>query len=466
MREPTRLPQANPVPALAERARAYFRSEATRSLEARLGRLKALQRAMQANEERIFAALKTDLSKPLHEAYPAEVGIVYEELTLSLKQVGKWMKPERRGLPLLLWPGSGARHPEPLGTTLIIAPWNYPFQLAMSPLVGAIAAGCNAVLKPSELAPATAEVIEHVCREAFGDDGFVTIVQGGPEVSTALLAERWDLVFFTGSTRVGQIVMEAAAKHLTPCVLELGGKSPCIVDEDTDLTVTARRVMWGKAYNAGQTCIAPDYVLVHKNVRQAFVDACGTALRDFYGPDVAKSPDYGRIITARHFTRLQSLMAGGRVAFGGQSDEASRFIAPTLLTDVDLSHPLMQEEIFGPLLPIIEVPDVAAAIRFVNERPKPLALYVFSRNSAKVDEVLRRVSAGGAVVNDTIVHVAAQGLPFGGVGSSGTGSYHGKASFDAFTHYKSVVKKPFAFDLKVRYPPYKTPLSVLKRLIG
>ena len=463
MREPLRM---SPIPSLAERARAFFRSEATRPLEFRVERLLALKRALIANEQQLFDALKTDLGKPLNEAYPAEVGLVYEEISFTLKHLKAWMKPERRGLPFVLWPGTGARYAEPLGTALIISPWNYPLQLALSPLVGAIAAGCNVVLKPSELAPASAAVLELVCAQAFGQEGYVTVAQGGPEVSQALLAEKWDVIFFTGSTRVGQIVMEAAAKHLTPTILELGGKSPCIVDEDTDLSITARRVAWGKSYNAGQTCIAPDYVLVHKNVRGAFIEAYGTALREFFGPDVARSPDYGRIINAHHFNRLQSLMKGGRVALGGQSDEATRFMAPTLLTDVELSHPVMQEEIFGPILPVIEVAGLREAIRFVNDRPKPLALYVFSRDARKTEEVLQRVSAGGAVVNDTIIHCATTTLPFGGVGPSGTGSYHGKASFDAFSHFKSVVKKPFVLDLKVRYPPYTTPLSVLKRLIG
>lgn len=463
MRNPIRL---NPIPSLAERARAYFRSEATRGYEFRRQKLLALRHAMEANEQLMFDALKSDLGKPLHEAYPAEVGIVYEELTFTLKHLKSWMKPERRGTPFLLWPSTGHRYAEPLGTALIISPWNYPLQLALSPLVGAIAAGCNIVLKPSELAPKSADVLERICRQAFPDEGYVSVVQGGIEESQALLAEKWDVVFFTGSTRVGQVVMEAAAKHLTPTILELGGKSPCLIDENTDLTTTARRVAWGKAYNSGQTCIAPDYVLVHQNVKQAFIDAYGTALRDFFGPDASKSPDYGRIINAHHFNRLQGLMKGGRVVLGGQSDPETRFIAPTLLTDVDLSHPLMHEEIFGPLLPVIEVADLKAAIRFVNERPKPLALYVFSRDAAKTEEVLQRVSAGGAVVNDAIIHVATTTLPFGGVGASGTGAYHGKASFDAFSHFKSVIKKPFLFDMKVRYPPYKTPLSVLKRLMG
>lgn len=463
MREPARL---NPIPALAERARALFRSEATRSPTARRQRLERLKAVLMANEEKAFAALKADLGKPLHEAYPAEVGLLYEELNHTLKHLASWMKPERRGTPLVLWPSSGARYPEPLGTVLIIAPWNYPLQLALSPLIGALAAGCTVVLKPSEVSTATAALIEALCREAFGDDGVVTVVQGGPEVSQQLLAEKWDLVFFTGSTHVGRVVMEAAAKHLTPVVLELGGKSPCIVDEDTDVATTARRIAWGKAYNAGQTCVAPDYVLVHRAVKAPFLEALGAAFKGFFGDDVAKSPDFGRIINERHFSRLVGLMRGGRVVLGGQTDAATRFIAPTVLTDVELTHPLMQEEIFGPLLPVVEVPDLPSAIRFVNERPRPLALYAFSRDVKKTEEVLQRTSSGGAVVNDCIVQFATTSLPFGGVGPSGTGAYHGKASFDAFTHYKSVVKKPFSMDFKVRYPPYTAPLSVLRRLIG
>lgn len=463
MREPTRL---NPIPALAERARALYRSESTRGLAARRGRLLKLRAALEANEAKVFAALKADLNKSMQEAYLTELGLVYEELGYALKHLASWMKPERRGVPLALMPATTYRYPEPLGTVLIISPWNYPLQLILVPLVGALAAGCTVVLKPSELAPATAELVEFLCREAFGDDGSVLVVQGGPEVSQQLLAEKWDLVFFTGSTRVGQVVMEAAAKHLTPVVLELGGKSPCIVDDDIDLEVTARRIAWGKTVNAGQTCVAPDYLLVHQAVKRPLLEALGRALQALHGADPAKSPDYGRIINARHFSRLVGLMSGGRVALGGQVDEATRFIAPTVLTDVDLSHPLMQEEIFGPLLPVVEVPDLQAAIRFVNERPKPLALYAFSRDSAKTEEVLRRVTAGGAVVNDCLLQFGATSLPVGGVGPSGMGGYHGKASFDTFTHHKSVVKKPFFMDVKVRYPPYKASLGLLKRLMG
>jgi aldehyde dehydrogenase (NAD+) len=337
---------------------------------------------------------------------------------------------------------------------LIISPWNYPFQLAFSPLVGAIAAGCTVVLKPSELSPATSKVLEQIARQAFGDEGFVTVLQGGVEESTALLAERWELVFFTGSTHVGRLVMQAAAKHLTPVVLELGGKSPTLVDADVDLEVTARRIAWGKAYNAGQTCIAPDYVLVHQTVKDAFVAQLGKAWRELLGSDIEASQDYGRIISDRHFRRLSGLMGGGRVAVGGQTNAATRFIAPTALVDVQLDHPLMQEEIFGPLLPVVPVADWEEAIRFAADRPKPLALYVFTRDGEKADHALQHVSSGGAVVNDCLVHFTATDLPFGGVGDSGLGGYHGRYTFDAFSHLKTVVKRPHGLELKVRYPPY------------
>ena len=338
------------IPAQVERARAFFRSELTLPRAFRVERLRALEAAIRAHEARLFEALRADLGKPLHEAYPAEVGLVYAEIKHALANLQGWMKPRRYSVPLALFPAQAWQQPEPLGTALLISPWNYPFQLAVSPLVGALAAGCTAVVKPSEFSPHTSAVLEEVLVRAFGLDGYVTVVQGGAPESQALLAEKWDLIFFTGSTRVGQIVMEAAAKHLTPTVLELGGKSPCLVDADTDLPTTARRIAWGKFYNAGQTCIAPDYVLVHRDVKAALVEELKKALAGFFGADPARSPDYGRIISARHHQRLVALQEGGRVVHGGQADEAQRYLAPTLLEDVELAHPLMQEEIFGPLL--------------------------------------------------------------------------------------------------------------------
>ncbi|MCC6335257.1 MAG: aldehyde dehydrogenase [Myxococcales bacterium] len=463
MREPIRL---NPIPAIVDRSRAFFRSGAPLPYEFRLQKLKALEDAIRQNEKAVLAALMTDLRKCEGEAYVAEIALVYAELKDARKHLRRWMKPRSGSLPLGVWPARGWQYPEPRGTSLIIAPWNYPFMLALSPLVGAIAAGCTAVIKPSELAPATAKVVEQVVRQAFGDDGYVTVVQGAVEESTALLAEKWDFIFFTGSTGVGRIVAAAAAKHLTPVVLELGGKSPALVDEDVDLAVTARRIAWGKAYNAGQTCIAPDYVLVHQGVKDAFVKQLGVAFQELLGADVEKSPDYGRIISERHFKRLTTLMAGGKVAVGGKTDAASKYIEPTVLTGVGLEHPLMQEEIFGPLLPVLEVKDLDEAIRFINERPKPLALYVFTRDGARAEAVLKKTSSGGAVVNDCLIHITSPDLPFGGVGDSGVGNYHGRFSFDAFSHLKTVVKRPHGLDLKVRYPPY-TPgkVSLFRKML-
>ena len=449
---------------VATKARAYFDTDATLPRPFRIDRLRALENAIQAHEGAILDAVREDMGRAFHEAYPSEIAMVEKEIRHALKHLKAWMKPERRSVPSLFWPARGFRYPEPIGTVLILAPWNYPFQLATEPLVSAIAAGCTAVLKPSELAPASAQVVESCLSQAFGDDGYVSVVQGDKDVGAALLEQQWDLIFFTGSTRVGQLVHAAASRQLTPCVLELGGKSPCIVDRDADVTVAARRILWGKCYNAGQSCVAPDYVLVHRDIEAALLEQMSKVVRDFYGRDPSQSPDYARIINEAHFHRLQSLMSGGRVVIGGQTDQARSYIAPTVLTDVDLEHPLMQEEIFGPLLPVVSVDDVDAAVSIVRARPKPLALYVFTSSSATAERVLERTTSGGAVVNDTIIQVPTVTLPFGGVGGSGLGAYHGRAGFEAFSHYKSVIKKPYWADLKVRYPPYGLSLNVLKRL--
>jgi aldehyde dehydrogenase (NAD+) len=461
MRDPVRL---NPIPPLVERARSYFRSEVTLPAEFRLQRLAKLRASIEAHEQQIFDALKADLNKSPYEAYPAEIGSVLAEIDHAIDHLKSWMKPKESGLPVVFWPGSGMQIAEPIGTVLVISPWNYPFALALTPVVGAVSAGCNVVIKPSEISQHTAVVVEKVLKHAFGDDGYVTVVQGGAETNQQLLAEKWDLVFFTGSTRVGQIVMEAAAKYLTPVVLELGGKSPCIVDSDVNLEVTARRLMWGKTYNSGQTCIAPDYALVHRAVKDRFIEACKQQLANLYGADPKGSPDYGRIITTKHHQRLVGLMKGGRVVAGGTHDEATRYIEPTLIADVDLNSPLMNEEIFGPLFPIVDVGSIDEAIEFVRARPKPLTVYLFTNSDKVADRVLNRTSSGGAVVNDTLIHFVC-GLPFGGVGQAGTGAYHGKASFDAFSHQKSVVKKSFKMDVKLRYPPYKVSLDLFKKVL-
>ncbi|QRK09532.1 aldehyde dehydrogenase family protein [Archangium violaceum] len=449
---------------LAEKQRAYFETRATLPLQWRREQLQALDRVARKYEAEILAALEADLSKSPEEAYLTEVGNIYGEIKNALKNVKAWMEPRRGSAPLIIQPARAYQYAEPLGVTLIISPWNYPYQLSMAPLIGALAAGCTAVLKPSELSPATSGVLSRMLGEAFPAE-VVSVVEGGAEVSQALLAERWDLIFFTGGTQVGRVVAEAAARHLTPTVLELGGKSPCIVDRSADLEVTARRIAWGKYVNAGQTCVAPDYVLIPPELKGRFIDLVQKAVRSFYGADARTSGDYGRIVSHRHFERISALATDGRIAFGGERDAPSRYFAPTVITDAPVSSPLMQEEIFGPLLPLVDCPSIDDAIRFVRSRPKPLALYSFARDAAVNERVLTETSSGGAVTNDVCVHFAAEGLPFGGVGESGLGGYHGQASFDAFSHKKSVVKRPFALDMKLRYPPYGGKLGLLKRFL-
>lgn len=458
------VPPSLDTKALVEKQRAYFETRVTLPLHWRREQLQALDRAARKYEAEILAALKADLSKSPEEAYLTEVGNIYGEIKNALKNVKAWMEPRRGSAPLIIQPARAYQYADPLGVTLIISPWNYPYQLAMAPLIGALAAGCTAVLKPSELSPATSGVLRRMLGEAFPAE-VVSVVEGGAETSQALLAERWDLIFFTGGTQVGRVVAEAAARHLTPTVLELGGKSPCIIDRSADLEVTARRIAWGKYVNAGQTCVAPDYVLIPPELKGRFIELVQKAVRSFYGADVRTSDDYGRIVSHRHFERVSALAADGRIAFGGERDAPSRYFAPTVITDAPLSSPLMQEEIFGPLLPLVDCPSIDDAIRFVRSRPKPLALYSFARDAAVNERVLTETSSGGAVTNDVCVHFAAEGLPFGGVGESGLGGYHGQASFDAFSHKKSVVKRPFALDMKLRYPPYGGKLGLFKRFL-
>jgi acyl-CoA reductase-like NAD-dependent aldehyde dehydrogenase len=348
---------------------------------------------------------------------------------------------------------------------LIISPWNYPFGLALSPLVGAIAAGNCAVIKPSELSPATSAVIADLLNRHFPPE-LIQVVEGDAAVSQALLRERFDHIFFTGGTRIGQIVMKAAAKHLTPVTLELGGKTPCIVDRDIDLTETAKRIAWGKFLNAGQTCVAPDYLLVQETIQQPLLQALQQAIEDFYGTNPAASPDYGRIINQRQFERLVGLLNSGDIHYGGAFDPDSRYLAPTLMTNLSPEAPVMAEEIFGPILPILTYSSLEEAITLVNERPKPLALYLFSKNPQKQAQVLETTSSGGVCINDTIMHLGVTDLPFGGVGPSGMGRYHGKASFDTFSHFKSVLKRPFWLESGLRYPPYSEKLTWVKRLLG
>lgn len=450
---------------LADRQRDYFRTGATQPIAVRLEQLGLLRAAVVSREAAILEALKQDLGRPAEEAYTSEVGIVLAEIDHARKRLAAWARPKKLRSPLAIFPATSWLHAEPYGTVLIIAPWNYPFQLAIAPLAAALAAGNCAVLKPSEAAPHTSRLIAEMIGATF-EEAYVAAVEGAAPEAQALLAQRFDYIFYTGGTQVGKIVMAAAAKHLTPVTLELGGKNPCIVDRDADLATAARRIAWGKFMNAGQTCIAPDFLLVHKEVKVQLLAGLAAAVGAFYGADPRQSPDYGRIVNERHFERLAALLAGGKVLLGGEASRAERYIAPTLLEGVDWDSAIMQEEIFGPILPVLEFEDLYAEIGRLQAKPKPLALYYFSRDRARQDEVLRRLSSGGACINDIFGQFLNLRLPFGGVGDSGMGAYHGKAGFDTFSHARGVVRRATWADPGTRYPPYKTPLAVLRRIFS
>ena len=445
--------------------RQTFNSGHTRHLSWRREQLRALKRAVEANEQKLLAALHADLGKPEVEAYAGEVGFLTGEIDYTIKHLSAWAKPEKVKTPLVNHPGKSEVLREPLGVVLVIGPWNYPIQLVLAPLVGAIAAGNCAVLKPSELAPASSAIVTELVEQAL-DSRAVRVIEGGVPETSALLAERWDHIFFTGSTRVGRIVYEAAAKHLTPVTLELGGKSPCVVDAELDLVPTARRIVWGKFFNTGQTCVAPDYVLVHRDQEQPLLSAMKDTLREFYGDEPKQSPDYGRIVNSGHHQRLVGYLKDADVFVGGQHDAEERYLAPTILRNVKPDDPVMQEEIFGPILPVLVVDSVDEAIAFINAREKPLALYVFTSDSANAERVLSNTSSGGACVNDAISHLAVPELPFGGVGESGMGAYHGSHSFETFSHRKSVLKRWTWPDVKLRYPPYADKLELVKKVVG
>ena len=457
-------PLSAPVPVadLLQRQRDFFATGATRGADFRLAQLRRLRQAIVRYQDDIVAAATADLGRPAFEGY-FEVGAI-SELDYVIQHLRDWMRPRPVALPLNQRPGSAWVQPEPLGVVLIIGPWNYPFQLIISPLVGAIAAGNCALLKPSELAPATSQVLAKLVAETF-DPTYVALLEGGVETAQALLAERFDHILFTGGERVGKVVMQAAAQHLTPVTLELGGKSPCIVEPDTDLAVTARRIAWGKFLNAGQTCVAPDYLLVHERIKPALVEALKQVIQTAYGESPAQSPDFARIVNETQFDRLVGLLDRGTIRVGGQHSRPDCFIAPTLIDDITWDDPVMQEEIFGPILPILTYRSLDEAITAINQRPKPLALYLFTKDQATQNRVLHYTSAGSLCINDVILQVAVWTLPFGGVGRSGIGSYHGPHSFNTFSHLKGVLKKPFWMDLNWRYPPYEGKIPLFKRFI-
>ncbi|MBW4614273.1 MAG: aldehyde dehydrogenase family protein [Desmonostoc vinosum HA7617-LM4] len=444
--------------------RSFFQTGKTKDIAFRLEQLKTLKQAVTLNQQAITQALQADLNKPEFEAYATEISVL-KEIDYAIKHLNTWTKPKKVPVSVEFFYYSARIYPEPLGVVLIIGAWNYPFNLSISPLVGAIAAGNCAIIKPSELAPHTSHLIADLITKYF-DSAYIAVVEGGVEISQKLIAEKFDHIFFTGGTAIGKIIMGAAAQNLTPVTLELGGKSPCIVDNEINLQHTARRIVWGKFINAGQTCIAPDYLLVDQKIKKDLVNELQKCLKEFYSEQPFNSPDYARIISQKHFERLVNFLKNGEIIIGGETNLSELYIAPTLIDHVSVIDPIMQEEIFGPILPIIEYTDIAEAIALINSRPKPLALYLFSQNKKLQNSLLQETSSGGVCLNDTIVHCGISSLPFGGVGDSGIGSYHGKAGFDTFSHYKSVMQNSFLLDLKWRYAPYKGKLSLLKRFLG
>lgn len=448
------------ITGLAAAQKQYFRTGQTLDISYRLTALRALKDAILKHEKALTDALWADLHKSYEEAYLTEISIVLGEIDNHISNLRSWASPVHRPTPLKMFPSRSRIVSEPLGSTLIIAPWNYPVQLLLNPLVGAISAGCTAILKPSPYVPTVAKALEELIADTFESE-YVTTVQGNRDVNTALLAERYDLIFFTGSPALGRTVMAAAAKNLTPVVLELGGKSPCIVDYDADIEVAARRIAWGKSLNAGQTCIAPDYLLVHSAVKDRLIAALGKEFKALLGEEPQQSKHFVRIVNERAFDRLVGYFKDGDIVVGGKTERSERFIAPTILDNVNPESAVMQEEIFGPIFPVVTFQTTAEAVNFVTSREKPLALYYFGKSGK---EVIRRTSSGGACINDTIMHIANENLPFGGVGNSGMSSYHGKNSFDVFSHQRAVVTTPTWLDLPFRYMPYKL-FSLVKKIL-
>lgn len=450
------------IPDSVVQQRLFFDSQATKPISYRLKQLKALKAELIRSEKALCDALYNDFKKSHFETFISEFGIVLSELNLAIKRLKHWAKPKRVKASLLTFPSKDYIYSIPYGTVLVIAPWNYPFLLAIEPLIMAIAAGNTVVLKPSELTPHTSEILNHIISKVFPPE-HALVIQGGVDTATTLLEQQWDYIFFTGSTKVGKIIAEAAAVHLTPTTLELGGKSPCIIDDTVSMPRIAKRLVWGKLLNAGQTCIAPDYVIVKANIKLQLIEAIKNEIIKAYTEAPEVSPDFPRIINSRHLKRLKGLIANEKVLFGGQTNINDNYLAPTIIDNPELNSPIMTDEIFGPILPILTynaLEDITAIVSKIN---KPLAFYIFSKDKVFTEKLLRIHPFGGSVVNDTLVHFGNPKLPFGGIGTSGMGKYHGKFGFDTFSHYQAVLKRGTWIDPPFRYAPYKGKLQLLKK---
>ena len=434
--------------------KSFLSTQATLPLAFRIEQLEKLRNAIVEKEQILLKALQKDLGKHPFESYASEIGFVLQSIRHTIKHLKKWMKPKKVRSTWSLFPSKGEILNEPYGTVLIIGPFNYPFQLLIEPLIGAIAAGNCAILKPSELVPTVSAVVTEKINTTF-EPAYISSVEGGVETNQALIHANFDYIFFTGSTKVGKIVMEAAAQHLTPVTLELGGKSPVIIDETANLTIAAKRIIWGKTLNAGQTCVAPDYIMVHESVKESFIVEMKKTLVNYFGETIEDKEDFGRIVSERHFLRLREMLEVDRKAilFGGKSNRDTRFIEPTIL-DATWDSATMQEEIFGPILPILTYKELEKAIESIRKLDKPLALYLFTNNKETETKVLRAISSGGVCINDVLTHIVPPNLPFGGVGASGMGAYHGEYSFTTFSHQKSILRKSTRVDIPILYPPY------------
>lgn len=456
--------EQNSITSIFNKQISYFSSGQTRNVNVRIKNLKLLRAAILTYENEIADALFKDLGKSRFESYATETGFILAEIRYHIKHLKCWAKPKRSLTPITNFPASSYTISEPRGTVLIISPWNYPFQLMIAPLIGAISAGNTAILKPSEISVATSSILEKVINKTF-DPGFIHVINGDAKIAQELIVLDFNHIFFTGSANVGKIILQEAAKKLIPVTLELGGKSPCIVDKGVNIKLVAKRIVWGKLINAGQTCIAPDYFIVHSEIKEKLIDEIKKVIIEFFGDDASQSPDYPRIINKANVERLATLLQKADIVYGGSYNGDTRYFEPAIIDNVSLDMPIMKQEIFGPLLPILTFESIDTAIDIIHSIPKPLALYLFSNSKKNKRKIVKQISAGGVTINDTLMHFASNKLPFGGIGNSGLGNYHGRFSFDTFSHQKPVVYKGNWLDIPIRYAPYGNKLRLLKWLL-